>query len=34
MVAYEKFHSGEMTNYIPSDEELAESIAKLPKVPE
>jgi tryptophan synthase beta chain len=32
MVAYEKFHSGEMTNYVPSDEELAESIAKLPKV--
>ena len=34
MVAYEKFHNGEMTNYIPTDEELAESIAKLPKVSE
>lgn len=32
MVAYEKYHDGSMTNYIPSDEELAESIAKLPKV--
>jgi tryptophan synthase beta chain len=34
LVAYEKFHNGEMTNYIPTDEELAESIAKLPKVSE
>ncbi len=33
MVAYEKFHNGEMSNYIPSDEELAESFARLPKVP-
>ncbi|MGM9671272.1 MAG: TrpB-like pyridoxal phosphate-dependent enzyme [Oscillospiraceae bacterium] len=33
MVAYEKFHDGEMKNYIPSDEELAESFARLPKVP-
>jgi tryptophan synthase beta chain len=32
LVAYEKFHNGEMENYIPSDEEIAESIARLPKV--
>lgn len=32
MVAYEKFHNGEMTDYIPSDEELEKSFAKLPKV--
>ena len=30
MVAYEKFHDGLMEDYIPTDEELAESIAKLP----
>lgn len=33
MFAYEKFHNGEMNNYIPSDEELAASFARLPKVP-
>ena len=32
MVAYEKFHNGEMSDYIPTDEELAASLAKLPKV--
>lgn len=32
MVAYEKYHNGEMSDVIPTDEELAESIAKLPKV--
>ena len=32
MVAYEKFHSGEMTDYIPTDEEIAASVAKLPKM--
>lgn len=32
MIAYEKFHNGEMSDYIPTDEELAASIAKLPKV--
>ncbi|MBQ9599138.1 MAG: TrpB-like pyridoxal phosphate-dependent enzyme [Clostridia bacterium] len=32
MVAYEKFHNGEMTDYIPTDEELAASFAKLPDV--
>lgn len=32
MVAYEKFHDGKMENYIPSDEEIQESLAKLPKM--
>ena len=32
MMSYEKFHDGKMTDYIPSDEELAKSLAKLPKV--
>lgn len=32
MVAYQKFHDGQMDNYIPTDEEIAESIAKLPKI--
>ena len=33
MVAYEKFHNGQMTDYVPTDEELAASFAQLPKVP-
>ena len=33
MVAYEKFHNGEMSDYIPTDEELAASFAQLPKAP-
>ena len=32
MYAYEAFHDGKMTNYIPSDEEIAASLANLPKV--
>ena len=32
MVAYEKFHEGQMRDYIPTDEELASYAAKLPKV--
>lgn len=32
MYAYEKFHDGKMTDYIPADEELAASLAKLPHV--
>lgn len=32
MVAYEKFNNGEMTDYIPADEELAVGFAGLPKV--
>ena len=33
MVAYEKFHNGEMSDYIPTDEELGKSFASLPQVP-
>lgn len=33
MVAYEKFHNGQMTDTIPSDEELEASFAMLPQVP-
>ena len=32
MVAYEKFHEGEMSDYIPTDDELASYRNKLPKV--
>ena len=32
MVAYEKFHDGQMIDYIPTDEELQASIDKLPKM--
>lgn len=32
MVAYEKFHDGKMDDYIPTDEELAEYAATLPKM--
>ena len=32
MVAYEKFHNGEMSDYIPTDEELAEYASHLPNV--
>lgn len=31
MYAYEKFNNGEMESYTPTDEEIAESLAKLPK---
>ena len=34
MVAYERFHDGTMTDRVPTDEELAASIATLPKLPE
>ncbi len=33
MVAYEKFHNGEMQDDIPTDEALAQSFAKLPRIP-
>lgn len=33
MVAYEKFHNGEMSDFIPTDTQLAESFASLPQVP-
>ena len=32
MVAYEKFNNGEMSDYIPTDEELEKSFAQMPKV--
>ncbi len=32
MYAYEKFHNGEMSDYIPTDEELEKAFACLPKV--
>ena len=32
LVAYQKFHDGEMSDYVPTDEELAKYRAKLPKV--
>lgn len=33
MAAYEKFHNGEMSDFIPTDAQLAESFATLPQVP-
>jgi tryptophan synthase beta chain len=33
MTAYQRFNDGEMTDRIPTDEELAASLAKLPAVP-
>lgn len=32
MVAYEKFHDGKMSDYIPTDEELEKAIAKIPSI--
>ena len=32
LVAYQKFHDGEMSDYVPTDEELAKYRSKLPKV--
>ena len=32
MVAYEKYHDGQMSDYIPTDEELAKYREKLPKI--
>ena len=32
MVAYEKYHDGQMSDYIPTDEELAVYRAKLPRI--
>ncbi len=31
MYAYEKFHNGEMSDYIPTDEDLKAGLAGLPK---
>ncbi|MBQ5397966.1 MAG: TrpB-like pyridoxal phosphate-dependent enzyme [Ruminococcus sp.] len=33
LVAYQKFNDGEMTDYIPTDEDLAAGFATLPEVP-
>ncbi|WP_322199323.1 TrpB-like pyridoxal phosphate-dependent enzyme [Acutalibacter intestini] len=32
LVAYEKFHNGQMKDYVPSDEEIAQALSKLPVV--
>ena len=32
MYAYEQFHNGTMTDYIPTDEEIAKSLATAPKI--
>ena len=32
MYAYEKFHDGKMSDYIPTEEDLAKGIAGLPKI--
>jgi tryptophan synthase beta chain len=32
LVAYEKFHKGEMVNTIPTDEDIRKSLDRLPKV--
>ncbi len=34
LVAYEKFHDGKMDDYVPTDEELAQYRARLPRVQE
>ena len=32
MTAYEKYNNGEMSDYVPTDEELEREFAKLPKI--
>lgn len=32
MVAYQRYNDGEMSDYIPTDEELAKSFATLPTI--
>ena len=32
MYAYQRYNDGEMSDYVPTDEELAASFAKLPKI--
>ena len=32
MVAYQRFNDGQMSDYVPTDEELAKAIESLPKV--
>ena len=33
MMAYEKFHNGEMTDYIPTDEDLQVGFEGIPRFP-
>ena len=33
LTAYQKFNDGQMSDYIPTDEDLARGFAGLPKVP-
>ena len=33
MVAYQKYNDGEMSDYIPTDEEIAAGLAGVPKIP-
>ena len=32
MVAYQKFHDGEMSDYIPTDEDLQKGFDGIPKI--
>lgn len=32
MIAYQRYNDGEMSDYIPTDEELAQAAARLPKI--
>ena len=32
MMSYEKFHDGKMSDYVPTDEEIAAGMSKLPKI--
>ncbi len=32
MMSYEKFHNGVMQNYVPSDEDIAKGLSRLPKI--
>ena len=32
LYAYQKFNDGDMSDYIPTDEDIAAALSKLPKV--
>jgi tryptophan synthase beta chain len=32
MFAYQRFNDGQMSDYIPTDEEIAASLAKVPQI--
>ena len=32
MFAYQRFNDGNMSDYVPTDEEIAQSLAKVPKI--